>query len=102
MNKSKKKEIINQIKESIRDFFSDLDDEDYEDLVEDYLVVEIVPAFDNDMYKVEVRAELSYNTFIDLIDEKLNPIIKKYDNDAYFDMEDAGIVNTFLSKESLK
>lgn len=101
LQENKKEEsIIEEIKSAIRDYFSDLDDEDYEDLINDYLRVEVTPA-DNGMTKVEVRAELGYNTFTDLIDEKLDKIVQKYDKDAYFDMEDAGITNAFIKEKFL-
>jgi hypothetical protein len=102
LNNTKENTLIKEIKEAIRDYYSDFDDEEYKDFIEDYTIVEITPAFDNDMLKVEVRMEIGYDSFIELIDEKLNPIIQKYDKEAYFDMEDAGIANTFLSKKLLK
>lgn len=89
--------IISEIKSAIRDYYSEFDDEDYEDFIGDYLYVEVKDT-DDDRMKVEVRAELGYDEFTDLIDEKLDKIIQKYDEDAYFEMEDAGIANAFIRK----
>lgn len=90
--------IISEIKSAIRDYYSEFDDEDYKDFIEDYLYVEVEDVNDKQT-KVEVRAELGYNEFNDLIDEKLDNIIQKYDKDAYFEMEDAGIANAFIQKK---
>ena len=59
-----------------------------EDEAKDYTVIELKP-FDNAI-KVEVRAELTYDGMMELID-CLNPIVKSYDKESYFDMEDSGI-----------
>lgn len=59
-----------------------------EDEAKDYTVIELKP-FDNAI-KVEVRAELTYDGMMTLID-CLNPIVRSYDKEAYFDMEDSGI-----------
>lgn len=59
-----------------------------EDEAKDYTVIELKP-FDNAI-KVEVRAELTYDGMMELID-CLNPIVRSYDKESYFDMEDSGI-----------
>ena len=84
-----------KIRKEIRKFYKSFDDDDYEEFVNDYLVVEIEDRPKDT--KVEVRLEASYNT-MDKIADLLNPIIQKLDKDAYFDHEDAGIINAFINK----
>ena len=52
-----------------------------------------------DSYKVEVRAELNYSSLQGLVDT-LNPIIEKYDKNAYFDMETSGIITAYIFENS--
>jgi len=54
----------------------------------------------NNDINIEVRAELDFDGMMDLID-KLNPIVKKYDDDSYFDMYDSGIAQCLMLQESL-
>ena len=63
------------------------------DEVGEYSVVEIKPA--HDYWVVEVRAELPYGAMIEL-SEILDPIVQQYDNDAYFDMIEPGIMEAVL------
>ena len=46
-------------------------------------------------YHVEVRAELTY-TGLEQLCEVLNSIIIDYDSNAYFDMVDVGIIDTYI------
>lgn len=69
-----------------------------EDEIKDYLFVDV--SADNDMVKVEVRAELGFDSMLDLIEE-LNPIVSMYDSNAYFDMEEPGIASAYLSIDSI-
>lgn len=62
--------------------------------IADYLVVDIQPAEDG-WLNCEVRAELSYEGMSDMIDA-LNPIVQKYDKDAYFDNVTGGIISAYL------
>lgn len=62
--------------------------------IADYLVVDIQPAEDG-WLNCEVRAELSYEGMSDMIDA-LNPIVQKYDKDAYFDHVTGGIISAYL------
>ena len=50
----------------------------------------------NEGFKVEVGMELNYNSLLDLAFNYLDPIIVRYDRDAYFDMEDAGLAVAYL------
>ena len=72
--------------------FGFLDDE-----VEDYSAVEIVPVNDN-MICIEVRAEVDYDGLW-MLKEVCDPIIQKYYPDAYFDMETAGVMQAYISKD---
>lgn len=49
--------------------------------------------------RVEVRAELSYDGMWGL-KEKLDPIVQKYDEDSYFDMDDPGIMSAYITISS--
>ncbi len=89
--------IKTEIEKAIRDYFKHWDDEDYNDMVKDYLAIEVVPTNDG-RTKVEVRAELTYGTLSKIAD-KLDPIVQKIDKDAYFDFEDDGIINAYLNTE---
>lgn len=68
------------------------------DEVWDYAHVDV--ANTSDGLRVEVRAELTYDSMYDLA-ETLNQIVSKYDSDAYFDMVDAGIIEAFIRTESV-
>lgn len=67
-----------------------------DDEVDDYSVV--VVKDDGDRIKAEVRAELSYDDLWTLKDA-CDPIVQKFDPDAYFDMEDSGIIVAYISKD---
>ena len=69
------------------------------DEIADYLFVEIHD--EEDAIVAEVRAELSYEG-MDKLARSLNPIVEKYDNDAYFDMVDPGIMEAYLMKDKIK
>ena len=86
----KLQKIADEVKEEINKIYAD-----DKDLLE-YFVVEplIKEGHYNDgstLYGIEVRTELSYEDLWNLSD-KLNELIKKYDKDAYFDMEGGGII----------
>ncbi len=66
------------------------------DEVFDYTTVEVTKT--KEYTKAEVRAELSYNGLTKLADE-LNKIIEKYDSNAYFDMEEPGIMSAYIFKD---
>lgn len=66
-----------------------------EDEVDDYSVIEIDE--DSNQYRIEVRAELDYDGMSRLADA-LDPIIQRYDSEAYFDMVDAGIMEAYVEK----
>ena len=64
---------------------------------EDYLNVEVSDT-ENKLIKVEVRAELSYNELTALADV-LDKVVAKYDDEAYFEPETAGIITAFIDND---
>lgn len=64
-----------------------------------YSAIDTYPTDDGRLC-IEVRAELSYDGMLDLI-ELLNPIVESVDSDAYFDMEEPGIATAFIETSSI-
>lgn len=93
------KELEEDIWKEIRDLYKNADDEEYNNYIKPYTVVEITSI--DDKTKVEVRMEASYKT-MDKLADKLNPFVQKLDKDAYFDHEDSGIINAYINNKSLK
>lgn len=68
------------------------------DEVKDYAFVDVTTDDEEpNYYVVEVRAELSYRGMEKLL-EYIDPIVQKYDKDAYFDFVDPGIVEAYVHK----
>lgn len=106
MGESLKDSDINKFKQEIvdatREFMIKRGYDEEEAL--DYMVFDF--SEEPDRYKMEIRGEFGYST-LDKLANVLNKIVAKYDEDAYFDHEDYGIINTYLEKgngvrESLK
>lgn len=93
--------LKSEIEEAIVEYFKSpqagWSEDEAEQAAKDYSVVE-VEKYDDNSIKIEVRAELSFDGMMDLA-QSLDPIVEQYDEDAYFDMEDAGIMNAFLTNE---
>ena len=53
-----------------------------------------------DRIKCEVRAELSYDGMENLAQE-LDPIVQEYDEDAYFEQEEPGIMSAYISSYAI-
>ena len=71
-----------------------------EDEAKDYAFVDT--AYDADNYvRVEVRAEVSYNSLMKIAAE-LDSIIQQYDSEAYFDPEEPGILVALVDLKSAK
>lgn len=66
--------------------------------IDDYLVVDIHPA-EEGWICVEVRAELTYESMSEMADA-LNPIVKKYDKNAYFDHLTSGIIEAYVEDKN--
>lgn len=105
LNEEKEIDILKKIENEIRNKINELYADD-KDLLE-YFYVEsgIEEGYYNDgsdKYFVEVRGELNYEEMCELGD-KLDPIVQKYDEYAYFDMVTSGIMEAvfvFNRKES--
>lgn len=76
-----------------------------ENEVDEYMVIDIndvdkIHGFDNPMVRVEVRAELDYDSMFEL-SEQLDKVIMKYDKNAFFDMDEPGIMSAYIEKVNL-
>lgn len=69
------------------------------DMYADDMFVTEVSKIDNRI-KVEVRAELSYSGMENMSDI-LDHIVKQYDEDAYFDMVEPGIMEAFIGDDDV-
>ena len=91
VNETLEKELKDALKAYFMKKYND------EELAEDdmeYVNISIVN--DEDGYiRVNLGAEVDYDTLDEMCDV-LNPIVQKYDEDAYFDMEDAGLATAFI------
>lgn len=67
------------------------------DEVDEYSVVEVTE--EDGRIKAEVRAELDYDELFELC-EALNPIVEKYDADAYFELVEPGIADAYIELSS--
>ena len=71
-----------------------------EDEAKEYAFVDV--AYDADNYvRVEVRAEVSYNSLMKIAAE-LDSIIQQYDSEAYFDPEEPGILVALVDLKSVR
>ena len=93
--------LINEIKRNIRskvdEFMTDIfgDDIDY---ASDYSAVDVEETSD-DRIRVEVRAELTYNSLEELA-SKLNEVVEYYDSYAYFEPVEPGIIEAYIDIDS--
>lgn len=55
---------------------------------------------ESDRVKVEVRAEVGYDAMWTMKDA-CDPIVKKYDSEAYFDFEQPGIIDAYIDAKNL-
>ena len=111
----RKREIIKSLQDKLitrcakwfRDDFGHMDDSElteflpelgYNDL-NDMFVVEVTLE-DDGRIRAEVRAELSYDGLYDL-GEACNPIVQEYDKEAYFDMDQPGIMSAYLDLDGV-
>lgn len=65
------------------------------DEVDNYSVVEVEYQPDENRIKCEVRAELTFDSLMELAEE-LNPIVEKYNEWAYFDAVTSGIIESYI------
>ena len=95
---SKQDRLLKQVKDVVRRYF--LSQGFSENEIPKYSFVE-VSEYDKNTLRVEVRVELDFDGMVEL-SEELNPIIEKYDEDAYFDFEEPGIMSAYLRKKGVK
>ena len=105
--KSLQDKLITRCAKWFRDDFGHMDDSElteflpelgYND-INDMFVVEVTLE-DDGRIRAEVRAELSYDGLYDL-GEACNPIVQKYDKEAYFDMDQPGIMSAYLDLDGV-
>lgn len=65
--------------------------------VNDYSTVDV--TWDKDNVIAEIRAELTYNSMMEL-SEVVDKIVSKYDKDAYFDNVDSGIIRAIIDNSN--
>lgn len=63
--------------------------------IADMLFVE--PRLDGDYVVIEVRCELDYDDMVEMCSH-LDPVVQKYNKEAYFDMVDPGIAEAWIYK----
>ena len=101
----RKSETIKRIHDAVQNRAVKWFKEDYGDPdislndINSMLVVDETQA-DDGRTIVEVRAELSYDGMWEL-SEALNKVITKYDKEAYFDMEEPGIMTAYLDLDGI-
>ena len=90
LNEVSSKTLKAELEEEIKKFFK------YEPDALDWAFVEITK--EEGRTRVEVRAELDYSGMWALSDV-LDPVVKKYDKEAYFDQEQPGIMVAFIENK---
>lgn len=93
---TRREQLVAELKDKIHHVFVDepifgFDEEDADDWWNARSRVE-----SDGRFVVEVRCELSYDGMWRL-KEKIDPIVQKYDKDAYFDFEEPGIMSAYLN-----
>ena len=66
-----------------------------EDEVVEYFTVDVSPTEDGAYTQVQVRAELDFGEMTEL-SNSLNPIVAEIDDEAYFDMDEPGIMTAMV------
>lgn len=91
-------EIQSEIESAVNDIMQSPDFGFEPDEVTDYSTVEVSTVYlqGEKYFKVEVRAEVSYDRLVSLSDQ-LNDILFKYDSGSYFEPETSGIINAYVS-----
>ena len=79
----------------INNGFPEVRENQYDVCVDDMLPT-IWMSEDSGRLRIELGMELGYDSMLDLAFNYLDPIIVRYDNDAYFDMADSGLMVAYL------
>lgn len=85
--------ITSEVEVAVMDWMTGPEGGFPEDAARQYAFVESAPV--DGGYKIEVRAEISYDGLVSM-SEVLDPIVQQYYPDAYFDMEAPGIMSAYL------
>lgn len=85
--------LKNEILSAVKDIMMSPNFGFEEDEIDEYSVVEVTEK--DGMIKAEVRAELDYDGLMELI-SVLNPIVKKYNKDSYFELVEPGIIEAYI------
>lgn len=93
------KDLNDRLYSKASKYLKDNLDWDLKDIA-DMLSIDIAKIEDN-LYRVQVRAELDYDWMFDLV-KALDPIVEKYDRDAYFDMVEPGISEAYISTDTIQ
>lgn len=92
-------QILSEIKSKLKEVMISTGWGFYEDEVDDYSGADIY--LNNDGYfVVTVHAEVTYDGLVELMDA-LNPIVEKYDRDAYFDAETSGRCSAYIDPNNI-
>ena len=67
-----------------------------EDEISDYLFSEF-EFIGDDMFRIEIRAELSYDSLMEL-SGVLDKIVSRYDPNSYFEAVDSGIIEAYVTR----
>lgn len=69
-----------------------------EDFVDNYMTIDVDDTDENTHIKVEVRAEVDYDELMTL-GQALDPIVREYDKNAYFEPVTSGIMSAYIRKD---
>lgn len=90
--------ILSDLEKGCQDW---LESRGYEEsFSDDYIDIEVSVEGRPRRGRVEVRVELGYDDMFDFITH-LDPIIQKYDPEAYFDMDEPGICSAYIDANLL-
>ena len=96
--------IKSKIHQGVVDYMTSPEGGFPEEEVDAYSVVEVTPVSpdeamqDEPMIRIEVRAELSYEGFQNMIENYLDPIVVDIDPNSYFDMVSPGIADCYIAE----
>lgn len=95
------KKLGEKIWDVLHRFMTDPDRGFPEDEWQEYCFVDIKPWAEDPSYtRVEVRAEIGYDSMVEL-SVRLDPIVEKIDKDAYFDADMPGIISAIVRGECI-
>ncbi len=99
------KELEDAFKQYVIDINKGVEDFDLESELQYVYLADVSVKDDGKRTRVTFSSEMYYEEFEKVINEYLNPVIQKYDKDAYFEMEEPGISIAYIDTrltESIK